>query len=336
MNSTDGSQPQDASSASATPTAGQMLRAAREARGLHLAVLSVNLKVSVRQLEALEADRHEALKGAAFVRALALSVCRQLKLDPSAVMAALPKGDAPKVLDPVAKVAAHSAVRSSSRQRRNKGLSRQVLLLAVLMLAGVAGLVWWPDIQWPETSRNDPTASNQPAPEVMGQAQNPEQTPAEAAPAASVPEASPASAPVATVASAPALAAASAPQTRPSSEPVTTSAPPSASKPALTPVATASAAPAASTPSGAPARSSVSAPLVLRLKADAWVEIRDKFRGVALKRQVKAGEVLELDLQAPVFVYTSRADHTELQWQGKAVDVSGNTLNNELRIQIKP
>jgi hypothetical protein len=76
--------------------------------------------------------------------------------------------------------------------------------------------------------------------------------------------------------------------------------------------------------------------LVLRLKADAWVEIRDKFRGVALKRQVKAGEVLELDLQAPVFVYTSRADHTELQWQGKAVDVSGNTLNNELRIQIKP
>lgn len=328
MNSTDGSQPQDASSASATPTAGQMLRAAREARGLHLAVLSVNLKVSVRQLEALEADRHEALKGAAFVRALALSVCRQLKLDPGAVMAALPKGDAPKVLEPVAKVAAHSPVRSSSRQRSNKGLSRQVLLLAVLMLAGVAALVWWPDIQWPETSRNDPFASNQPAPEVMGQAQNPEQTPAEAAPAGSVPEASPASAP--------ALAAASAPQTRPASEPVTTSASPSASKPALTPLATASAAPAASTPSGAPVRSSVSAPLVLRLKADAWVEIRDKFRGVALKRQVKAGEVLELDLQAPVFVYTSRADHTELQWQGKAVDVSGNTLNNELRIQIKP
>ncbi len=328
MNSTDGMQPQDASSVSATPTAGQMLRAAREARGLHLAVLSVNLKVSVRQLEALEADRHDALKGAAFVRALALSVCRQLKLDPSAVMAALPKGDAPKVLDPVAKAAAHSPARSSSRQRSHKGLSRQVLLLAVLMLAGVAALVWWPDIQWPETSRNDPAASNQPAPEVMGQAQNPEQTPAEAAPAASVPEASPASAP--------ALAASSASVARPATEPVTPSASPSASKPALAPVATASAAPAAPSPSVAPVRSSVSAPLVLRLKADAWVEIRDKFRGVALKRQVKAGEVLELDLQAPVFVYTSRADHTELQWQGKAVDVSGNTLNNELRIQIKP
>jgi len=328
MNSTDGMQPQDASSVSATPTAGQMLRAAREARGLHLAVLSVNLKVSVRQLEALEADRHDALKGAAFVRALALSVCRQLKLDPSAVMAALPKGDAPKVLDPVAKAAAHSPACSSSRQRSHKGLSRQVLLLAVLMLAGVAALVWWPDIQWPETSRNDPAASNQPAPEVMGQAQNPEQTPAEAAPAALVPAASPASAP--------ALAAASASLTRPASEPVSPSALPSASKPALAPVATASAAPAAPSPSVAPVRSSVSAPLVLRLKADAWVEIRDKFRGVALKRQVKAGEVLELDLQAPVFVYTSRADHTELQWQGKAVDVSGNTQNNELRIQIKP
>jgi len=75
-------------------SAGQMLRAAREAQGLHLAMLSVNLKVSVRQLEALEADQYEAFKGATFVRALAQSVCRQLKIDPAPVLAALPQAEA--------------------------------------------------------------------------------------------------------------------------------------------------------------------------------------------------------------------------------------------------
>ena len=102
-----------------------------------------------------------------------------------------------------------------------------------------------------------------------------------------------------------------------------------ASQPAAAPrVAASSPAPASSGAAGAS--------LVLRLKADAWVEIRDKFREVALKRQVKAGETVALALQAPVFVYTSRADGTELQWQGKAVDLSANTQNNEVRIQIKP
>lgn len=339
MNSMDGLRPEGSTGAStaAPQTAGQMLRAAREAKGLHLAVLSVNLKVSVRQLEALEADQYEAFKGAAFVRALALSVCRQLKLDPTPVMAALPKGDAAKALEPVAMTAPKTPARSSARLSNSKGLSRQVLLLAVLMLAGVAALVWWPDIQWPETSRNEPVASNQPAAEVMGQAQNPEQTPAEPAPQASSPEAItapvgsptvvPAAAPPAPVASKPAAVSTPAPaMTAPFAAPTASTA---ASQPAAAPrLAASSPAPVSS---GAAAAS-----LVLRLKADAWVEIRDKFREVALKRQVKAGETVELALQAPVFVYTSRADGTELQWQGKAVDLSANTQNNEVRIQIKP
>lgn len=342
MNSMDGLRPEGSTGAStaAPQTAGQMLRAAREAKGLHLAVLSVNLKVSVRQLEALEADQYEAFKGAAFVRALALSVCRQLKLDPTPVMAALPKGDAAKALEPVAMTAPKTPARSSARLSNSKGLSRQVLLLAVLMLAGVAALVWWPDIQWPETSRNEPVASNQPAAEVLGQAQNPEQIPAEAAPQASSPAAItapvgsptavPAAAPPAPVASKPAALSTPAPaMTAPVAAPTVSNVSTAASQPAAAPrVAASSPAPASSGAAGAS--------LVLRLKADAWVEIRDKFREVALKRQVKAGETVELALQAPVFVYTSRADGTELQWQGKAVDLSANTQNNEVRIQIKP
>lgn len=64
-------------------TAGELLRQAREAAGLHVAALAVSMKVPVKKLEALEADRLDLLPDAVFVRALASSVCRTLKIDRS-------------------------------------------------------------------------------------------------------------------------------------------------------------------------------------------------------------------------------------------------------------
>ena len=52
---------------SSTPvTAGRLLREAREAAGLHIASLAVSLKVPVRKLELLEADRFDELPDAVF------------------------------------------------------------------------------------------------------------------------------------------------------------------------------------------------------------------------------------------------------------------------------
>ena len=94
-----------ASSAADTPgqgmsvTAGALLRDAREAAGLHIAALAVALKVPVAKLEALEADNFSALPDMVFVRALASSVCRTLKIDPQAVLALLPQGEGPEQLE---------------------------------------------------------------------------------------------------------------------------------------------------------------------------------------------------------------------------------------------
>ena len=71
-------------------SAGAMLRRAREAQGLDLDQLALLLKVPVRKLEALEDDRLDDLPGTAFVRGLAMSVSRQLGLDPQPVLGALP------------------------------------------------------------------------------------------------------------------------------------------------------------------------------------------------------------------------------------------------------
>jgi cytoskeleton protein RodZ len=69
---------------------GALIKAAREKSGIHLAILAVNLKVSVKQLEALESDQFDKLPEPVFARALAAKVCRLLHIDASPVLALMP------------------------------------------------------------------------------------------------------------------------------------------------------------------------------------------------------------------------------------------------------
>ena len=71
-------------------SAGAMLRGARERQGLHIAALAAAIKVPQAKLEALEAGRYDELTDATFVRALAHSVCRVLKIDAKPVLELLP------------------------------------------------------------------------------------------------------------------------------------------------------------------------------------------------------------------------------------------------------
>ena len=72
------------------PTAGRLLREARQAQGLHIAALASAIKVAPRKLELLEADRLDELPDATFTRALAQTVCRSLKIDAAPILALLP------------------------------------------------------------------------------------------------------------------------------------------------------------------------------------------------------------------------------------------------------
>jgi cytoskeleton protein RodZ len=90
-----GPQERSAPTALAPLSGGAMLRAAREEVGLHIGALAVTLRVPVKKLEALEADRYELLPDIVFVRALAASVCRNLNIDPLPVLARLPQTDSP-------------------------------------------------------------------------------------------------------------------------------------------------------------------------------------------------------------------------------------------------
>jgi cytoskeleton protein RodZ len=74
-------------------SAGQLLREARLAKGLTVAGLAAQLRVSVARLEALEADHTDELHGAAYTRSLAIAVCRALGIEAAPVLLRLPVPD---------------------------------------------------------------------------------------------------------------------------------------------------------------------------------------------------------------------------------------------------
>ena len=305
---------------------GQLLRAAREAKGLHLAVLSVALKVPTRQLEALEKDDYSAFRGVTFLRALAQSVCRHLGMDPAPVLAGLPQSASPLVVQPPSLDSRVPAAAGGGRRSPLRGIapSRPVLMLAMLMLVGSAALIWWP-AGWslPALGADEPVDSAQAA-VPMGQASNPvEVLPTASETPASVPMAQASEARPVLPSVVPAASAASTANT--AQQPAAAALP--ASAPAPVPVT--SAGPVATV-------QPADAPLTVRPKVDAWIEVRDSKGQMLVKRLVKAGETLRQDTQAPVFVYVGRADSTELLWQGKPVDLKPHTQNNEARLQIKP
>lgn len=142
-------------------SAGALLRQARERSGLHIGALSVSLKVPVQRLEALEADRYDLLPSPVFIRALALSVCRSLKLDAQPILALLPDAAKP---DLKIEGSLNEPFRSPSRSGTGSSwppLSAPALWLAGALVLGAIALFFWPDkgLESPNPEPKSPTGS---------------------------------------------------------------------------------------------------------------------------------------------------------------------------------
>lgn len=277
---------------------GQMLRAARESKGVHLAMLAVAMKVPTRQLEALEKDDYSVFRGATFLRALAQTVCRHLGVDPVPVLAGLPQQTSPlesqtQALQQRMPVANASMGRGFSR---GATFRRPMTILTLLVMAGAAALAW--------RSNNRTTVVAAPPLEQVQAVPMP--LPMDSA---SLPAAVSAAAVSSSVA-APPVAEPPSPNTTPTV---------ASDSPAVMPSAAAS-----------------ESALQLRARLDTWVEVRDGRGQVLVQRLVKAGETLRQDALAPLFVYVGRADSTELLWRGQVLDLKPHTQNNEARLKVKP
>ncbi|SEA56315.1 RodZ domain-containing protein [Variovorax sp. YR216] len=188
-------------------TAGDMLREAREAHGLHIDVVAAALKVTPQKLAALEADDIDALPDPVFARALAASVCRALRIDPAPVLAKLPGAQRPALAE--ADRTMSKSLRSASPRSGGASAlpSRPLVIVVILLLIGAAVLFWLPQSLFDRVSESvshlvQHTASDEqpaapskpasPAPAAVTEAVSPAppvEPPAEAAPVEPAPAA---------------------------------------------------------------------------------------------------------------------------------------------------
>ncbi|WP_304861064.1 helix-turn-helix domain-containing protein [Rhodoferax sp.] len=290
---------------------GAMLRKAREAAGLHIAALAVALKVPVKKLEALETDRFDLLPDIVFVRALASSVCRTLKIDPEPILARLPhttatylKTDASGINVPF------RASSDASGLTFWDQLSKPVVLAVLALLLGVLVLVFFPfaqriEIASGQRSEVAPVGVSQPAPA-------PQATDSPAPVEVAVPVQSPsltASDSVASLATEPASAA------------TATASPMQGAATAL---------PVTVVGSGA-----TSGLVVFKARGASWVEVVDASGVVQLRKTMADGDVIGASGAVPLSVVVGRADTTVVEVRGKPFDLTRVARDNVARFEVK-
>lgn len=277
-------------------TAGAMLRAAREKRGLHIAALAASIKVSPRKLEALEADRYAELPDLTFTRALAQTVCRALKVDAAPVLAKLPQaGDLPKLARVGGGINTPFREAATSRDPGEFTLHRKPVFWATLLvLLGALALAILPERWMPWRAAQGETPSK------------PAITPVAMPP---LPQAPPAATSV--VATSPAAAASEAVPSEAAS---------------FVPAPSAA---ASESTAGAPAP-----PLTLRTSAESWIDVQDGHGQTLLSRNVLPGEDVGLDGTLPMRVTIGNAAATQLVFRGKPVNLAASTRDNVARLQL--
>jgi len=298
-------------------TAGDMLREAREAHGLHIEMVAAALKVPPQKLLALEADDIASLPDPVFARALASSVCRALRIDPAPVLAKLPTTQKVSLADADRTLKTNissGTPRWTGSGRSSGGLpSRALLTVVVLLLIGAGALFWLPQSVFDQLGASVSRLTARGA--ADGAATN---DAAADAPAAS-------GGPGVVAQTAPAQLVAPSGSASAAGEPPAAAAAPNAA--AATPVATA--------PAVAPAASSQQ--LVFVAREECWITVTEAGGKQLLRRSLKAGETVGLSGALPLSVVVGRASSVDVQVRGQPFDLKPFTKSGGVaRFEVKP
>lgn len=297
--------------ASTTPrSAGNLLRAAREAAGLHIGALAVSLKVPVKKLEALEGDRIDLLPDAVFARALASSVCRTLKMDPAPVLATLPQLTLSRLVPEAAgeKDSFRVTGQGSSRPMF-QDLPRPFVIVGLTLVIGAVVVAFYPAKDTSNNASN--TVSMVPAAPAIGVAMQP------TAPTLSVSTAA-----LQPLIAQPVGETQVQPKSAMISEPTVTAA---VLMPQLTQVQ----------PAPLPTLAVGTGLVVFKSKATAWVEVVDAAKVVQLRKTLVAGESIDVSGTLPLSVIVGKADSTEVLVRGRPFDLTPLVKDNVARFEVR-
>ena len=304
----------DAPAADSYPTAGALLRAARESQGLAIDTVAQHLKLAPRQVRALEEDDFAQLPGRTFIRGFARNYARLMHLDPDAIVAALPEADAAPALDkPAIGISTRPMGELPASQQPRVAWSRWAIPLAIAALIGVAAVY--------EVTRKDPPR------------------PPEKAPAVARAPIDPIGPPTSTATPLPNPLAGSDPGGAPSSRDAAGT--PATGDPATVPRTATSPSPSPSLPitTAAAPVTAVGAPraaatLVISYRGSAWTEVRDASGQRLLLVTGAPGSSETVSGAPPLELTLGNAAQVAVTWRGAPVDLAPHVKGNVARVRL--
>ena len=322
-------------------TPGAALATAREANGLSIAQVAEQMRISPRQVEAIEADRYGELPGTVFVRGFVRNYARLLKLDPVPLLNALEPalgGDVPLRAHEIA-----GALPETTRRGHGR-LWLGVIVLVVAAAAIAAAYEWWrgrvPAVGGGMSlvaPGETPAAPELPAPAAIapGQAQVPLAPERMTdSPASSASEGTPptGSVPPSEAAGGLSPAPATAPQGSAARDVTTPQG--SAARDVTAPQG--SAARDVTTPQGSAARaSSGGVRIEIAFVADSWIELRDGAGNVEFSGTVPAGSTRSFEAQPPVDVVVGNASGVRITYNDRPFDLASHENRNIARFRLE-
>jgi len=290
----------DVETATRPLSVGERLQAAREAKGMKLADLAQTMKLSVRQLEALEAGNWQALPGVTFVRGFVRNYARMVDIDPTPLMAELEGAlvrEKPNLALPES--APVSMPQGGPAERRDYAFALAGLLL-VLVAAGLYWLAPNDLVSWRDRLQSMISSFSQPA---------------------AVPPAPPVEEPVAVLPPGASVMDTLHPQ---NVEPSADAAAPATGEPPVAPAAAVEAA----KPVG-------DATLLINVSKESWVEVRDRNGNVLLSQRVPDQSERRLDGQGPFVMVLGNAPGVKVSFKGKEVDLAPHTKGDVARLTLE-
>ncbi|GBG01280.1 hypothetical protein AZSI13_06070 [Azospira sp. I13] len=316
------------------PDVGAVLRQAREDRRISVGEAAQILKISHRQVEALEQGDWAALPGQTFVRGFVRNYARFLHLDAEPLLAQLKADQTPENPNIVLPRAS-----TAELPRPGQGKRRDLAAMAgAALMVGVAVAAYFvvPADFWQSSAKEEVSAevgkdsaqdsAKEPEPAFPPPSAN--ESPASGAevagavpPVPAAPVSAPSAIPAvpATPATPPAVPATAAPVVVP--QPVNSPAAAGAATPA----------PAAVVAVAAPAGSG---PIKLRFSQPSWVEVKDKTGQIVFSQLNPAGSEREVAGVPPFTLVVGNATHVKLTYKGRDISLEPRSKDDVARVTL--
>jgi cytoskeleton protein RodZ len=300
---------------------GAILLAERRSQGLSLGDIARQLKLSVRQVEALERDEYGSFSGSVFVRGFLRNYAKLLRLDPERLLEASSPSIAPTRVDQ--SLAVEMPMSSPQPEQRRRiltwGAFAALAVVVVFLLASNAS----------KEQRETQQAERAPTPTVpaLQRAESPPPAPPiEASTATPAPEQQPAAG------AAPSVAAAETIESRATAE--SSSARPSS------PDALQAGGPTSeeSMPAAKPrvfVSGSGSSQIRMVFEDESWVEVRDGSGDTIFSRLNAPGTERLIRGQPPFVVVVGNAHAVKLLYRGKPIDLGPHTRVDVARVTLE-